>query len=89
MKDTRTPLDAEKYNKVRNTYEITDNLDEFEREFRLKGVKGGIAELFKKQFPEHVFSRAIMSHGSTQQEFTCEETGQKYILRINGAKVVD
>ena len=54
-----------------------------------QGVKGGIAQLFQKQFPDHVFTRAIESHGSTQQEFTCRESGQKYVLRINGAKVVE
>lgn len=89
MKDTRTPLDQVTYNKVRETYTLADDMVNFERLFRLKGVKGGIAELFKKQYPDHVFSRAMNSHGSTQQEFECEETGQRYILRINGAKVVD
>ena len=89
MKDTRTPLDQVTYNNVRKTYKAQGELDSFDSLFRLKGVKGGIAELFKKEHPDHVFTRAMLSHGSTQQEFTCSETGQKYILRINGAKVVD
>lgn len=91
-KDNRVALELADYNEMLAMYALKHG-DEAEAivsaKYRVKGVKGGIAELFKKEMPEHVFARAIATHGSTQQEFTCSESGQKYVIRINGAKVVN
>ena len=91
-KDTRTALELADYNEMLSMYALKHGDDAeaiVSAKYRVKGVKGGIAQLFQKQMPEHVFARAIATHGSTQQEFTCSESGQKYVIRINGAKVVD
>lgn len=92
MKDKRTAIEQNEYNELLELFTMKHG-DEakarLDSKYRVKGVKGGIAQLFQKQFPDHVFTRAIESHGSTQQEFTCRESGQKYVLRINGAKVVE
>lgn len=92
IRDTRTALDANDYNELLEMYELKHGEKAqvlIEAKYRIKGVKGGIAQLFSKQNPEHVFARAIASHGSTNEEFTCTETGQRYVIRINGAKVAD
>ena len=92
MKDKRVAIEQSEYNELLELFTMKHG-DEakarLDAKYRVKGVKGGIAQLFQKQFPDHVFTRAIETHGSTQAEFTCEETGQKYVLRINGAKVVE
>ena len=92
MKDKRVAIEQSEYNELLELFTMKHGDEAKERldsKYRVKGVKGGIAQLFQKQFPDHVFTRAIESHGSTQQEFTCRESGQKYVLRINGAKVVE
>ena len=92
MKDKGTAIEQAEYNELLELYTLKHGDQAraiLDSKFRVKGVKGGIAQLFQKQFPDHVFTRAIETHGSTQAEFTCEETGQKYVLRINGAKVVE
>ena len=92
MKDKRTAIEQEEYNELLELFTLKHGDEAKARvdaKYRVKGVKGGIAQLFQKQFPDHVFTRAIETHGSTQQEFTCTESGQKYVLRINGAKVVE
>ena len=91
-KDNRVALELADYNEMLSMYALKHGDDAeaiVSAKYRVKGVKGGIAQLFQKQYPDHVFSRAIETHGSTHTEFRCEESGQKYVLRINGAKVVD
>tara|TARA_R100000234_G_scaffold71525_1_gene44005 strand:+ start:124 stop:510 length:387 start_codon:yes stop_codon:yes gene_type:complete len=92
MKDTRNAIEAKEYNELLELFTLKygdDGERELEKKYRIKGVKGGIYTIFKREMPNHAFTRAIDEVGSNMVQFRDSETGIEYVLRINGAKVVD
>jgi|TARA_R100000084_G_C4616886_1_gene131055 hypothetical protein len=92
MKDKRNAIEAKEYNELLELFTLKygdDGERELEKKYRIKGVKGGIYTIFKREMPNHAFTRAIDEVGSNMVQFRDSETGIEYVLRINGAKVVD
>jgi hypothetical protein len=92
MKDTRIAVEAKEYNELLELFTLKygdDGERELEKKYRIKGVKGGIYTIFKREMPNHAFTRAIDEVGSNMVQFRDSETGIEYVLRINGAKVVE
>jgi hypothetical protein len=92
MKDTRIAVEAKEYNELVELFTLKygdDGERKVEEKYRIKGVKGGIYTIFKREMPNHAFTRAIDEVGSNMVQFRDSETGIEYVLRINGAKVVD
>ena len=92
MKDKRNAIEAKEYNELLELFTLKygdDGERELEKKYRIKGVKGGIYTIFKREMPNHAFTRAIDEVGSNMVQFRDSETGIDYVLRINGAKVVD
>lgn len=92
MKDTRNAVEAKEYKELLELFSLKygdDGERELEKRYRIKGVKGGIYTIFKREMPNHAFTRAIDEVGSNQVQFRDSETGIDYVLRINGAKVVE
>lgn len=80
-KDTRTPVTAE--NKANMIASGMSELD-FERDFRVKGEKGGILNTFMRVLPNHPLSEFVRENSNS---FPFEdEHGNTHIMRINGAK---
>lgn len=92
MKDTRNAIEAKEYNELLELFTLKygdDGERQLEKKYRIKGVKGGIYTIFKREMPNHAFTRAIDEVGSNMVQFRDSETGIEYVLRINGAKVVE
>ena len=92
MKDKRNAIEAKEYNELLELFTLKygdDGERELEKKYRVKGVKGGIYTIFKREMPNHAFTRAIDEVGSNMVQFRDSETGIDYVLRINGAKVVE
>ena len=92
MKDTRNAIEAKEYQELLELFSLKygdDATRELEKRYRIKRVKGGIYTIFKREMPNHAFTRAIDEVGSNQVQFRDSETGIDYVLRINGAKVVE
>ena len=92
MKDKRNAIEAKEYNELLELFTLKygdDGERELEKKYRIKGVKGGIYTIFKREMPNHAFTRAIDEVGSNMVQFRDSETGIDYVLRINGAKVVE
>ncbi len=92
MKDKRNAIEAKEYNELLELFTLKygdDGERKVEEKYRIKGVKGGIYTIFKREMPNHAFTRAIDEVGSNMVQFRDSETGIDYVLRINGAKVVE
>ena len=63
MKDKRTAIEQNEYNELLELFTLKHG-DEakarLDAKYRVKGVKGGIAQLFQKQFPDHVFTLSLI-----------------------------
>ena len=80
-KDTRTPVTAE--NKAKMIMSGMSEI-EFERDFRVKGEKGGLLAEFMELNPSHVLSEFVRDNGNA---IPFERKDGSYaIMRVNGAK---